>query len=91
MIDSVLTVTLRVHIFAGLVALFAGFVAIVTEKGGRKHNTAGKSYVISMGIVVVTAVPLAVAIESWFLLAIAIFSGYLVFAGVRVISHVKWG
>ncbi len=32
-----------------------------------------------MAVVVVTAVPLAVWTANWFLLAIAVFSGYLVF------------
>lgn len=81
------SVTLGIHILAGIVALVAGLVAIVTTKGGSRHNTAGKTYVYSMGVVVVTAVPLAILIESWFLLAIAVFTGYLVFAGVRVISR----
>lgn len=87
MIHSALSIILVVHIIAGTLALIAGLVAIITTKGGHRHTTAGRWYVLAMAVVVVTAVPLAVAIESWFLLSIAVFTGYLVFAGVRVISR----
>lgn len=75
------------HVFAGVIALGAGFGAIITGKGSPRHNFAGRLYVLSMGFVVVSAVPLAIGIESWFLLAIAIFSGYLVFAGFRAVQQ----
>lgn len=75
------------HVLAGLVALGAGLAAALTAKGRRRHTTAGKLYVASMVVVVVTAVPLAIWIEDWFLLAIAVFSGYLVFGGYRVIRR----
>lgn len=79
------------HVLAGLVALAAGLAAIVTAKGRRRHNAAGKTYVGSMAAVVTTAVPLAVWIEDWFLLAIAVFSGYLVFGGFRVVRRRRAG
>lgn len=80
-----------VHVAAGIVALVAGLGAIVTRKGGRRHNTSGKLYVLTMAIVVVTAVPLALWVTNWFLLAIAVFSGYLVFGGYRVIGRRRAG
>ncbi len=82
---------LSIHIVAGVVALGAGLGAIVTRKGGRRHNVAGRWYVLSMVIVVVTALPLAGRDENWFLLAIAVFSGYLVFGGYRVIARRRAG
>ena len=82
---------LAVHILAGVVALLAGLAAIATTKGGAKHNTAGSGYVLSMAVVVVTAVPLSVWIENWFLLAVAVFSGYLVFSGARIVSRRRSG
>lgn len=72
---------LTIHVFAGILALLAGLGAIVTRKGGSRHNGAGRAYVLTMGVVVVTAAPLSIRIGSLFLLAIAAFSGYLVFAG----------
>ncbi|MEY7850356.1 hypothetical protein AB7C87_14290 [Natrarchaeobius sp. A-rgal3] len=82
---------LWVHVLAGVLALAAGLAAIVTRKGGRRHNVAGRAYALSMVVVVVTAVPLAVWTENWFLLAIAVFSGYLVFGGYRVIARRRTG
>lgn len=76
---------LSIHILAGVVALFAGLAALVTVKGGPRHNQAGKLYGVTMAIVVVTAVPLSVWADSWFLLAVAVFTGYLIAAGYRVI------
>lgn len=87
MLDELATGTLGVHILAGVLALVSGLVAMATRKGGQRHNQAGKVYVLSMGVVVTTAVPLAVWAADWFLLAIAVFSGYLVFAGYRVITR----
>lgn len=81
------TAVLSLHVLAGVVALLAGLGAIVTQKGRARHNTAGKTYVAAMVVVVVTAVPLAVWVESPFLLAIAVFSGYLVVAGYRIIRR----
>jgi len=78
---------LWVHILAGVVALFAGIVAIGTRKGGRRHNSAGKLYGLTMALVVLTAVPLSLVSDNWFLLAISVFSGYLVAAGYRVIRR----
>jgi uncharacterized membrane protein len=85
--DAVLTA----HVAAGVVALLAGIAAILTRKGGARHNKAGKVYVFSMVFVVVTAVPLSVWIENWFLLAVAVFSGYLVVAGYRIIARRRAG
>jgi len=78
---------LGVHILAGVIALVAGAGAILTTKGKPRHNQVGRYYVYSMAVVVVTAVPLAAITANWFLLAIAVFSGYLVFGGYRVIRR----
>jgi uncharacterized membrane protein len=87
MLDSLLSGTLVVHVAGGVVALLAGAVAIGTEKGGRRHRRFGRVYVAAMAVVVVTAVPLALVEDDYFLFAIAVFSGYLVFAGYRVLAR----
>lgn len=84
-------IVLGIHIAAGFVALFAGAVALLTEKGGDRHRQAGRYYVRSMAIVVGT-VPLLLAFDPadfarQFLLLVAVFSGYLVFSGYRVLSR----
>lgn len=84
---TTLSLTLLVHVAAGALALVAGFVAIVTEKGGPRHLRAGKAYVSAMAVVVVTAVPLALVDGNYFLFTIAVFSGYLVAAGYRALAR----
>ena len=82
---------LLIHILAGVLALLAGVAAIVTVKGGARHNQAGKLYAIMMSVVVVTAFPLSLWTNNWFLFAIAIFTGYLVAAGYRIILRRRSG
>jgi hypothetical protein len=84
---TTLSPTLAVHIAAGAVALLAGLVAIATEKGGTNHVRAGTVYAAAMAVVVVTAVPLALADGDYFLFTIAVFSGYLVAAGYRTLAR----
>jgi uncharacterized membrane protein len=79
--------TLWGHVAAGVVALLAGAGAISTEKGGTWHVRAGRTYVLAMAVVVVTALPLSALQADYFLFAIAVFSGYLVFTGYRVLSR----
>lgn len=83
--------TLAVHILAGAVALLAGLATIATVKGGKRHNQAGKIYAVTMGIVVVTAIPLSVWADNAFLFAIAVFTAYLIGAGYRVILRRRAG
>ena len=87
MIETGLSGLLVVHIAAGVAALVTGVIAVVTRKGGRRHRRSGRFYVRAMGVVVVTAMPIALANADFFLFTIAIFSGYLVFTGDRVLSR----
>jgi hypothetical protein len=84
---ELLDVLLGVHVAAGVVALLAGAVAIGTRKGGSWHRRAGRTYAATMGVVVVTALPLSAVEADYFLFSIAVFSGYLVFTGYRVLSR----
>ena len=74
---------LAVHIACGSVALLAAAVALVTAKGRRNHILSGRIYSLGMTGVFVTAVPLALLGADIFLLFIAFFSFYMVFAGWR--------
>ena len=76
-------ILLAIHIAAGSVALLTTAIALVTPKGERWHVLAGRIYAVGMTVVFVTAVPLAILGSSIFLLLIAFFSFYLVFAGWR--------
>lgn len=92
---SVEAAVLWTHIAAGVVALVAGTGALITTKGGRRHRLAGKAYVASMGVVVGSVLPLFVFEPGdaflQFLLLVAVFSGYLVFSGYRVVSRKRPG
>jgi uncharacterized membrane protein len=84
------TVTLWLHVAAGVVALGAGSVALVTTKGGRRHRRAGRVFVYAMAVVVGT-VPVLLAADPTqfrvFLTLVAVFSGYLAFSGYRVLGR----
>ena len=74
---------LYIHILAGSTALLAAVVPVVTKKGGKNHVRAGRVYALAMTVIFVTALPLAILGDDIFLLIIAFFSFYLVFAGWR--------
>lgn len=76
-------VLLTLHIGAGSVALVTAVIAVFTAKGQKWHVRSGRVYAIGMTLVFLTAVPLALLGANVFLLLIAFFSFYLVFAGWR--------
>ncbi len=76
-------VLLSVHIAAGTIALLTAAFALSTAKGGANHVRAGRVYAMAMTAVFITAVPLALLGADIFLLFIAFFSFYMVFAGWR--------
>ena len=76
-------VLLTLHIGAGSVALVTAVIAVFTPKGQKWHVRSGRVYAIGMTLVFLTAIPLALLGASIFLLLIAFFSFYLVFAGWR--------
>ena len=77
------TVLLVIHIGFGSAALIAALVALVTAKGRINHVRSGRVYATSMTAVFLTALPLAILGANIFLLFIATFSFYMVFAGWR--------
>lgn len=50
------------HVIAGMIALFAGIVAMSSRKGARAHRAAGTVFVVSMVVMAVFADYLAIAI-----------------------------
>ena len=77
------TVLLTIHIGAGSLALLTAAIAVFTPKGQKWHILSGRVYAIAMTLVFLTAVPLALLGANIFLLLIAFFSFYMVFAGWR--------
>jgi uncharacterized membrane protein len=78
-----MTVLRWIHIIAGGLALILGPVAMLAAKGGRTHILAGRAYLWLMGIVGLSGLVLAIAIESRFLGGLAVLAFHLAFTGAR--------
>lgn len=74
---------LFLHILTGIIALGTAGIAVGSAKGGHLHRRSGSVYALSMLIVGLTALILAGVDRNAFLLAVAVFSLYLVFTGWR--------
>lgn len=81
--EALRQVLLILHIAAGSIALLTAVLALVTAKGGANHIRTGRVYALAMTGVFLTALPLAALGADTFLLFIAVFSFYMVFAGWR--------
>jgi len=68
---------LGIHVSAGTFSLISFWIPAFTRKGGRTHRLVGKGYVITMWIVVVTALLLSVINLSNQKYIIAAFLGFL--------------
>ena len=83
-----LTLTLYLHIAAGFIALATGLVPMFAKKGGKAHILWGTVYFWAMFLVAFTALlRFQMQMRLIFLAAIAIFSFYNTFTGVRLIQR----
>ena len=83
-----LSLALYLHIAAGFVALVTGLVPMFSKKGSRVHVLWGKVYFWAMFVVAFTALlRFQMQMRLIFLAAIAIFSFYNTFTGVRLIQR----
>lgn len=74
---------LVLHVLAGSVALISGPIPMFSEKGKSLHRTSGLVYFGAMVVTTLAGFALAVMRNDILLLAIAVFSFFLVFAGFR--------
>jgi uncharacterized membrane protein len=75
------------HITAGSVALIAGIIILLANKGGRLHRNSGKIFLILLAIVIFTGlVGVFVFKRNSFLLVITVLSGYLGYSGYRTLK-----
>jgi len=81
------TAILLLHIILGAGALFSGMAAILSSKGGRRHNTAGRIFYYCMYGTGASALVMTLLKFNPFLLAIALFSVYLSYSGRKAISY----
>ena len=83
-----LSLVLYLHIAAGFTALVTGLVPMFAKKGGKAHILWGKIYFWAMFVVALTALlRFQMQMRLIFLTAIAIFSFYNTFTGVRLIQR----
>lgn len=76
--DSAYQILLFVHGLSGLVALITFWIAASAEKGSPLHVRVGKTYMIAMLGIIVTAVPMTVIIGMRGNSGVATFLAYLV-------------
>lgn len=89
--EILLFIFLIFHIVSGFIALLAGGIASLTQKGGLKHRTAGRWYFGSMTGVFGTAVAISALKGLAFLFMVGFFSYYLVVRGYRVLYLKRLG
>jgi hypothetical protein len=77
---------LAFHVTAGFGAFLLAPVVLMTTKGGKQHKRWGMVYLWCMGLVAVTALPMALFRPVLFLALVAILSFYLAFTGYRVLK-----
>jgi len=75
------------HVAVGTVSLLSGSTALLTKKGGKVHRKAGKVYYYGMYAVTISALVMSLLKFNPFLLAIAIFSLYLSYSGIRALKY----
>ena len=76
--DTAYRFLLAVHGVAGAIALLTFWIAAFAKKGSPLHRGVGKTYLISMCGIVVTAAPMAIIIGLGGKPGIATFLAYLV-------------
>lgn len=84
-------IVLVIHVLAGTTALIAGPVPMFSAKGGRIHRRWGMAYFAAMIVTTVAAFALAVMRHDVLLLAIAVFSFFLVYRGYRAVLRLRGG
>jgi hypothetical protein len=80
-------ILLPMHIGAGIVALVASLLAVVSAKGKKLHIRSGRIYFLGMLGIFITAIPMALITGNQFLFITAVFSFYLAFAGIRFVRN----
>lgn len=87
--DTLISISLFIHVLAGGLALLSGIAAILSKKGQKVHIKSGRIYFWSMMTVIFTAVIMALFRDNSFLQSIAVFSFYLAFTGKRLLRYKK--
>lgn len=78
-----------IHASLGGIALLSGLFSLISKKGNTKHKLFGKVFFFSMlsSILISVIIALMPNHENSFLLAIGVFSAYLILSGYRSIQY----
>ena len=89
--DTFATYLIYIHATLGSIAFIAGFIAIITKKGGNAHKKSGIVFYYSMLAAALSALVIAVLPkhESPFLFTIGVFSSYFIITGYRALRFKK--
>ena len=81
-------INIVIHVVAGVLGFFVGIFAYASKKGGKQHIYAGRFFMVSMAVVVVTAV-IGVTFfrDRPFLTLITIQSFYMTTSGFRALKY----
>jgi uncharacterized membrane protein len=82
-VELLVRLLLFVHVAAGVTALISATATLFTRMGAQAHRTIGMTYVWSMFVITVTAIPVTFLRPSVFLFVISVFSGYMALIGYR--------
>lgn len=77
------------HVFTGTIGLMAGLLAMLVRKGPGTHVMSGRYFTMSMAACSLSALIMCLIKFNSFLLAIALFTLYMLQAGVRSIVLLK--
>ncbi|KAA2239571.1 hypothetical protein F0L74_25580 [Chitinophaga agrisoli] len=84
--ETIHHINIIIHATAGSIALAAGFIALLSRKGGHMHLRAGWTFSWMISIVIITGLAgILLFNRNNFLLVITLLSGYTCFSGIRAI------
>ncbi len=86
--ESLIKLTLNIHVACGALVLLLGLLQMLLRKSGRVHRTLGKIYFYAMVVIFFTSFPVSIIHSKWFLTFVAVFSLHLVWTGQRQ-AHFK--
>uniref|UniRef100_UPI0040479120 hypothetical protein n=1 Tax=Roseivirga sp. TaxID=1964215 RepID=UPI0040479120 len=74
------------HVLTGTVGLLLGLICLLSLKGGKIHNKAGKLFLVFISVVILTGFfGVFVFKRNTFLLVITVLAGYVSFSGFRTL------